>query len=57
MNEREKRMQNELYAKEFQSMMRVNMELISKCRVLEKQVAHYHKTIQSLQKNSARNST
>lgn len=35
-NEREKRMENEIYAKEFQSMMRVNMELISKCRVLEK---------------------
>lgn len=33
------------------------MELISKCRVLEKQIAHYRKTFDSIQKNSLRNSS
>ena len=57
LSEREKRIENEIYAREFESMKKVNLELISKCRVLEKQVAYYYKALQKLSRASVRNST
>jgi hypothetical protein len=53
LNEREKRMENETLASEFLNMQKVNEELISKCRSLEKEI-DIHRAISHKKKSKSR---